>query len=107
MTRAEWVKHLAPYLQPVSDPELAAAGVLEPKPDVELTFMLPYLSVHAFSGGYLNVSDDACLRILSGQPDDFVINTIAWGHLGCVSVQLQMPSRDDAEMQARKIILGP
>lgn len=106
MTRSDWTRQLTPFLRPASDPEIAAQGVMEPKPDVVISFLLPYLSINADAGAYLNLSDDACLRILGVHSGEIVLSSISWTNIGSLSIELQSPRQDEAETQARKFILG-
>ncbi|WP_425399796.1 hypothetical protein [Aeoliella sp.] len=104
MTRERWLPHLQPYLQPANDPELATAGVMQPKPAFQLTFLLPYASVTAFPDNFVNVSDETCLILLVADHGHETVHKVSWGNIGTISIQFSEQSRREARQLSREII---
>jgi hypothetical protein len=105
VTRAQWLPHLLPYLQPASDPELAAAGVMQPKPAFQLSFLLPYASVTAFPDNFVNVSDETCLILLVAEHGHETVHKVAWGNIGTISIQFDERARSAARQLSRDMIM--
>ena len=106
MNRDRWTSQISPYLQPADDPELAAKGVMQPKPQFRLSFLLPYASVTAFPDNYLNLASEDCLVVFIAEEGEETVHKVSWASIGTVSIEFEEVSPEDAEKWSRMMIAG-
>jgi hypothetical protein len=106
MNRDYWLKQIASCLVPSSDPELAAQGVMCPKPGYVVTFHLPYASVSGFSPWELNTSDDQCLSVRVTEDGHETIHKLPWSNIGTVSIQLVGDAKRAAKQITRDLLIN-
>jgi hypothetical protein len=113
MTREKWLPQLMPFLQPAPDPELAAAGVLQPKPEFWLTFSLFGVSASTFpDAGFVNLTDETVLIIVALEYGHEVVHKVCWENILSVSIQFTAsypegddPARTEARLLAKQMIM--
>lgn len=105
MNQEYWISEIRKHVVPSSDAELAARGIVQPKPGYMLTFLMPYASVTAFSNNRISLGDARCITILVPEYGHETIHRVLWTSIAGISISFDKSIKEDRADLVRQILL--